>query len=143
MPIVGFNYDKITVEKINPIKGSVQVKNSMAIKNVEEHEILVGKKKDPVLKISFEFSSSYEPKIGLIDLKGHVLFVDEPEEIKKIIDGWKKKKTLKQELMSYLLNTIMMRCNVKVLMLSSEVNLPPHIRLPTISPKSDASQYIG
>lgn len=143
MPIVGFNFDKITVEKTNPIKGRVQVKNNMAIKNVEQNELILGKKKENVLKFSFEFSSKYEPDIGLIDIKGHILFMEEPDEVKKIMDGWKKKKFIPQDLMAFLLNTVLVRCNIKTLVLSNDVNLPPHIRLPTISPKSDASQYIG
>lgn len=143
MPIVGFNFDKITVEKINLIKGPVQVKNDMAIKNVEQHELVLGKKKEDVLKFSFEFSSKYDPKIGLIEIKGHILFMDAPSEIKRIMDGWKKKKVIPQDLMSHLLNTVLIRCNVKTLVLAHDVNLPPHIRLPTIKPKTDASKYIG
>ena len=96
-----------------------------------------------MLKFGFEFSSNYEPNIGVVDIKGHILFMEEPAEIKKIMDSWKKKKTLPQQLVVYLLNTVLVRCNVKALVLSNEVNLPPHIRLPTISPKTDASQYIG
>lgn len=143
MPIVGFNFDKIMVDKLGPIKGRVQVKNNMAIKNVEQQELMLGKKKEEVLKFSFEFSSKYEPNIGLISIKGHILFMDEANEVKKIMDGWKKKKFIPQDLMTYLLNTVLVRCNIKTLVLANDVNLPPHIKLPTISPKSDASQYIG
>jgi len=143
MPIVGFNFDKIVVEKLNPIRGKVQVKNNMSIKDVKQQELLLGRKKENVLKFSFEFSSEYEPKIGLISIKGHILFMEEASEVKKIMDNWKKNKTLPQDLMSHLLNTVLMRCNVKTLVLAHEVNLPPHIRLPTISPNVKASDYIG
>lgn len=143
MPIVGFNFDKIMVDRLGPIKGRVQVKNNMAIKNVEQQELVLGKKKEDVLKFSFEFSSKYEPNIGLISIKGHILFMDEANEVKKIMDSWKKKKFIPQDLMTYLLNTVLVRCNIKTLVLANDVNLPPHIKLPTISPKSDASQYIG
>lgn len=143
MAIVGFNFDKILVEKTNPIKGKVQVKNNMAIKDVEKQELIFGKKKDEVLKFSFEFSSKYDPNIGLISIKGHILFLQEPAEIKKIMSSWKKNKTIPQDIMTHLLNTVLVRCNIKALIFSQEVNLPPHIRLPTISPKSKASEYIG
>jgi len=143
MPIVGFNFDKIIVEKKGPIKGRVQVKNNMSIKDVEQQELVMGKKKEEVLKFSFEFSSNYEPKIGVIDIKGHILFMESPAEVKKIMDGWKKKKVLPQDLMTYLLNSVLVRCNVKALVLAHEVNLPPHIKLPTIKPQSDVNQYIG
>ncbi len=143
MPIVGFNFDKISVEKMNPIRGKVQVKNDMSIKDVEKQELILGRKKEDVLKFTFEFSSKYEPKIGLISIRGHILFMEEPAEVKKIMEGWKNKKNLPQSLMTMLLNTVLVRCNVKTLVLAHEVNLPPHIRLPTISPKSQASEYVG
>ena len=143
MPVVGFNFDRILVEKMNPIKKGIQVKNNMSIKNVEQQELLLGDKKEDVLKFSFEFSSNYEPKIGLVSIKGHILFLDKPEDIKKIMADWKKKKNIPQSLTAHLLNMVLMRCNVKTLILSQEVNLPPHIRLPTINPKSKSSEYIG
>ncbi len=143
MPIVGFNFDKITVERTKPILKGVQIKKSLAIKDVEKNELLMGKKKDEVIKFSFEFSSKYEPKIGLIELKGHVLYMDSSAEVKKIMDSWKKNKVIPQDVMSLILNTILMRCNIKTLVYAQEVNLPPHIRLPTISPKSNVNDYIG
>ena len=143
MAIVGFNFDKILIEKTNPIKGKVQVKNNMAITDVEKQELIFGKKKEEIIKFSFEFSSKYDPEIGLISIKGHILFLQEPAEIKKIMNDWKKKKIIPQSIMAHLLNTVLMRCNIKALIFSQEVNLPPHIRLPTISPKSKASDYIG
>lgn len=143
MPIVGFNFDSINIEKKGHIKGRVQVKNNMSIKNVEQQELIFGKKKEDVLKFSFEFSSNYEPKIGVIDIKGHILFMESPAEVKKIMDGWKKKKIIPQDLMGFLLNSALVRCNIKALIYAQEVNLPPHIRLPTIKPRSDVNQYIG
>lgn len=143
MPIVGFNFDRINVEKKNPIRGRVQVKTDMAIKDVKDQELLMGKKKESVLKFVFKFVVNYQPDIGEIAIDGHVLFMEEPSEVKKIMSGWKKKKFIPPNLMTLLLNAVLVRCNVKALVLSHEVNLPPHIRLPTISPKSKASEYIG
>jgi len=143
MAIVGFNFDRILVEKTKPIMGGVQVKNNMSIKNVEQQELLMGKKKESILKFSFEFSSKYSPNIGLISINGHILFLQEPDAVKKIIAGWKKNKNIPNDVASLLLNAVLVRCNVKALILSQEVNLPPHIRLPTISPKAKANEYIG
>lgn len=144
MPIVGFNFDKILVEKLNPIEGQVKVKRDLLIKDIKKQELSLGsKKKEELLKFDFEFSVKYEPKIGNIIIDGHILFIDEPSELKKIFDSWKKNKDLAPNLMALLLNTALIRCNIKALSLIQDINLPPHIQLPTINPKSRASDYIG
>jgi len=144
MPIVGFNFDKVLVEKLSPIEGQVKVKRDLLIKDIKKQELSLGsKKKEELLKFDFEFSVKYEPKIGNIMIDGHILFIDEPSELKKIFDSWKKNKDLAPNLMALLLNTALMRCNIKALSMIQDVGLPPHLQLPTINPKSRASDYIG
>lgn len=143
MPMIGFNFEKVVAEKVSPIKGGIQVKNDVSIKNVELQELIIGKKKEDVLKFTFEFSSTYNPNIGLIFIKGHILFTEEPNEVKKIIADWKKKKIIPKDLMTFLLNAVLMRCNIKAFVLAQEVNLPPHLRLPTIKPQSNVNDYVG
>lgn len=144
MPIVGFSFDKILGEKSNPVDGQVKVKRDLLIKNIKKEEISLGpKKKDELLRCDFEFSVKYDPKIGEIIVAGHMLFKDEPAELKKIFDLWKKKKELPADLTTLLLNTALIRSSIKALGISQEVGLPPHMQLPTVSPKSKASEYIG
>ena len=62
------------------------------------------------------------------------------------MDLWKKEKKLSMGLTTLVANTILSKANVKALMLSQEVNLPPQIQLPKVTPaKSDSkrSEYIG
>ena len=143
MPVIGFNFDKIVIEKKNPIKQNVKVKNNMSIKNITEDEVSLSDKTEKILKFLFEFTSEYQPDIGEIKLNGNVLFIDKPEEIKKITSSWKKDKKIPTNLMQQILNTILIKCNIKALALSQELNLPPHIRLPTVNPKVDVNNYIG
>jgi hypothetical protein len=143
MPIVGFNFDKLSVERLNPIKGNVSVKNDLSIKNIEKEEVMIGSKKDTAIKFSFEFSSIYEPKIANIFVKGHILYMDNEKELKKILDDWKKKKDIDKKIASQVINTALIKSNIKVLHLSQDMNLPPHIRLPTINPQSTPKDYIG
>ncbi len=144
MPIVGFNFDKILIERIKPVEGQVRVKRNMSIKDIKKQELALGpKKKEELLKCDFEFSINYEPGLGNIMITGHILFMEDPPELKKLFDGWKKNKELPPNLTSLLLNTALLRCNIKALGLIQDVNLPPHMQLPTINPKSKASDYIG
>ncbi len=144
MSIVGFNFDKILVERFNNVEGQIKVKRDLSIKDIKKQEFSLGsKKKEELLKFDFEFSVNYEPKVGSIVINGHILFLEDSSELKKILDTWKKSKELAPQLTALLLNTALMRCNIKALSLIQDVGLPPHLQLPTISPKSRASDYIG
>jgi len=143
MPIVGFNFEKITAEKKQLIKDKVNVKTDLHIVEVTEEAMPIAKSKEKILKFSFEFSINYEPKIGDIILKGHILYLDDQPKITSIVKEWKKTKKIETKLMEQLLNTILIRSNIKAFSLAQEVNLPPHIRLPIIKPTDKVGNYIG
>lgn len=143
MPIVGFNIDKLNVEKKKPIEGEVRIKNDMAIKEVVEDKIELSNKKEAVLRFVFEFSTEYQEGIGDIKIGGHLLYLDKKEKIKEILDRWNEKKEMETNLLTRIVNTILVRCNIKALGLSQEMNLPPNIKIPTVSPKNNVNDYIG
>ena len=75
MPIVGFNFEKVSVEKKNPIKGKIQIKSNVSITDVNEEKLPTGKTKMDGLRFNFEFIIDYTPSIGNITLKGHIFFL--------------------------------------------------------------------
>ncbi|MBU3940334.1 MAG: hypothetical protein KKH88_00180 [Nanoarchaeota archaeon] len=133
MPIVGFNFDKISVEKTGKIAGKLNIKQSTGIKTVEQEKLLLGTPEE-VLKFGFEYKIDYGG-IGEINLLGHVLFLDEPKKIKAILDQWKKNKNIERVIMEQVVNTILYKCTIKSLNLAQEVNLPPPIKLPMVESK--------
>ena len=135
MPVVGLAFDKIVIEKFNPVKGKVQVNNNVALKDVEKTDLSIGSNKQGALKFHFEFTANYEPKIANMTMKGFLKFFDKPEKVKEIVDSWKKDKKLPKDIMSSVLNTVLSRCNVEALIFSREVNLPPPIPLPKVTVK--------
>jgi hypothetical protein len=135
MPVVGLQFNKIVIEKFNPVKGKVQVNNNVMIKDVEKIELNVGSSKQSSLKFLFEFTANYEPKIANMTMNGHLTFFEKPEKVKELADAWKKDKKLPKEVMSSVLNTVLSRCNVEPLIFSREVNLPPPIPLPKVEVK--------
>jgi len=143
MPIVGFNLEKINVEKKEPIKGQVKVKNNVSVKSVEGKELSLGNTTKQGLKFNFEFSIIYDPKIGNIFLQGSILYIEEEKKVKDILKNWKKDKKIPNDIMVELINTILMRCTVKTLAFAQEVNLPSHLPLPRVNQKTDTSNYIG
>jgi len=143
MPIVGFNYDKISIERKNQIKQNISVKNDMKIEDIKQVKIPIAKKEEEVLQFNFRYSTEYRPNIAHIEIKGHILFLDKLEETKKIMNEWKKTKKLPANIMGQIINTILIKCGIKALSLSQDLNLPPHIRIPTLAPKVKKEDYIA
>ncbi len=133
MAIVGFSFDKMSVERKGAVKGKVNIKNNVSIKSVEKTDLSLGSAKQDGLRFTFEFVASYEPKIGEILLGGEVLDLQPEKKVEEVVKSWKKDKKVDGALMTQVLNTVLSRCNVQALILSKDMNLPPHIPLPKVT----------
>lgn len=132
MPIVGFSFDKILVEKKNPIKGKVNISSDIKIESVEESKLSIDK---PCLKINFNFEVKYDPNIGSVSLGGHIFYLESPDKIKNVVKDWKSSKKLPDVMSLEVLNTILTKCNIESLVLAEKINLPPQIPLGRMVPK--------
>jgi len=136
MVIIGFNFNKILVQRQSILKGKINIKNNVTIKNVEKSSLFLGKGKQEGIKYSFEFTSKYEPNsVAEIVLEGEILSVEESEKAKEILESWKKNKRIPNETMANVLNNILTRCNIEALILSRDANLPAPIPLPKVQVK--------
>jgi len=135
--IIGFNFTKISIEK-KPKAGSgkININNNIAITNVEEKEIPLGKAKQKALLFTFKFTSKYEPAIGDIELVGNITFITDPAKTTEVTNSWKKDKKIPKEVMTSVINTALNKSNVQALILSRDINLPPPIPLPKIKPQT-------
>jgi hypothetical protein len=132
MTIIGFNFNKIEVSRMEKSAVKVSITNNVTVKDVVLADLSFGSDKQKTLKFIFEFSSKYDPDVGSIILGGEVLFMEESTKVKKIVEDWKKNKSLDKELMASILNTVLVKCNIQALILSQEVNLPSPIPLPKV-----------
>jgi len=143
MPIVGFQFDKVSANKSGTVKGKIDIAHNINIKDVKQEELTLDKKQN-VLRFTFEFKVDYKPNLGDISLEGHLLYLDTPEKIKELGDAWKKNKKLPDDITTNVINMVLTKSNVKALILSQDVNLPPQIQLPkAMPPKQSAENYIG
>jgi hypothetical protein len=131
--IVGFGFTKLSAEKNANSKGKIEINNNVTIKSVEEADVPLGRDKQAALKIVFNFISKYSPDMGSINFEGEIIYMADGKKGKEIVASWKKDKKLPKDLMAPILNTVLTRCNIKALILSQEVNLPPPIPLPKVS----------
>ena len=136
MTIVGFNFSEINVKRNEGVKGTISIANNIAIRDISQRDLNMGAEKQGALKFVFEFTSTYEPKLGEIKLVGDVLYLADSKKSKDILDQWKKDKKVAKDIMSNILNTVLAKCNIQALILSQEVNLPPPLPLPKVAMKN-------
>ncbi|MFH1510553.1 MAG: hypothetical protein ABIF10_02590 [Candidatus Woesearchaeota archaeon] len=134
MAIVGFNFNKMSAERMHGVEGKINIKNNVSIKDITRQDLSLGSNKEPALKFIFDFSSDYEPEVGLISLTGDVTYIASEKEVQEVLKEWKKDRKINKELLSTIVNHLLARCNVQALILSREVNLPPPIPLPKLTP---------
>ena len=136
MTVVGFNFNKIIVERDKPLQGKVSINNNIAITNVEDKDLALGGMKQVGLRVLFEYSVKYaneaKETLAHIDLEGEVLILDEEPKVKEVVADWKKNKKVGQELTLKVLNNALVKCNIQSMILSRDLNLPSPIPLPKV-----------
>jgi len=140
--ITGFTIEKLDVQR-NDIdeKSKIKIHNNLQIIDVEEQK-LPFKDKKVALKFKFDYSVTYEPKLGNINMQGHILYLGDNTD--EIIKYYKKEKKIKNATIGInVLNAISNKCNVKALGLSQDVNLPLPINLPKLKFETSAANYVG
>jgi len=130
MAIVGFNFDKLSIERKEAITGKVSIKSNIDINEINKSNIVLMEGKD-TLKATFTFFVSYEPNLARLDFKGHVLVVEDAKTSKQILEDWKKKK-MDPKLREQIYNIILRKANIKALALEEELNLIPHWPMPSV-----------
>ena len=131
MAFVGFEFNKINVAKNPGVKGQITIQNNVTINDVSNADLRLSSEKENAVKFDFEYKSDYA-KLGNIILNGSVIYLSTPDEVKSILDDWKKDKKVKKELMAALINRVLTKCNIQTIILSDTVNLPPPVPMPKV-----------
>lgn len=140
MAITGIIFDKFLVEKLKDIEAPLKINSNVSVTDVSREK---SPEKDKAnLRFDFAFGLDYTPKQAVVELKGHILYSDKEKEIDRMFSAWKKTRKIDPSLMERVMNAVLFRCNIKALLLSQELGLPPHIRLPTLAAKGRAN-YMG
>ena len=131
MTILGISYKKISAErKSKPLKANI--KTTPKIKNVKKTKI--SETKQDVLNVSFAFETDYNDH-GKITLEGNLLYMNNKEELDKILKEWDKNKKLPLDTDIEIKNYLLRKVVVQSLYISDVLNLPPVIELPRIVKK--------
>ena len=131
MKIIGFNFDKIHIEKISSNLKGLKINTNIDIKNVKSLKQELFHTKEEVVEIKFGYEVDYSPDIAKISLSGNIVLLIDSKTAKKFSKEWKNKK-LPEEHKLMIFNVIMKKSNLKSILLEDEMNLPLHITLPSV-----------
>ena len=137
MPIVGFGFDTINVEKKQAFDKDDKINNNIKILEIKETSLKPNDKDEmPGLLILFEFGLLYG-KAGSVSLKGHIIHYDPENKVDELLKTWKNGKKLPAQFSTQVFNFIMYKGNIRALQLEDEVGLPLHLKLPRFKIQTD------
>ena len=86
------------------------------------------------LSVSFVFSCSYEPNVGVIRIEGELEMSDTEDAVKKALDEWKNsgRKNLPKEMAEKVHNAILSNCVVEASILARDISLPAPLPVPHV-----------
>jgi len=130
MKIVGFSITKYSAERKKAPEGKIDLSSGINIDEIEKQSADFSEK--PILKFGFTFLINYLPDFATIEIKGHILALDDKGDAEKILEDWKNKK-FDHPVKIGLLNFLLEKCSVKSLVFEEEFGLPLHVPFPKIS----------
>ncbi len=128
MKIIGFNFTKISGERLDTFKANSIANTNIEILDIEKSKLEVIKEIE-TLKLNFKFTLLYkedikkEEKNAEISLSGNLLLAVDKEESKQTLKLWKKKE-VPQILRAPVFNFILEKCALKSLSLQEDLSLP-------------------
>jgi len=139
MKIIGFNFDKINIEKLpGKTEKNLEVKTNIDISEIKEIKSENLSMKENFIGVQFIFNVNYDPDFAKINLSGNVLFAVDQNFSKDILKQWKDKK-MPEDFRILLFNVILRKANLKSLELEEEMNLPLHVPMPSLKKQEDKS----
>jgi len=132
MRVIGFNFNKISIEKLNNKADKIKFNTKIDISSIEPLKTEVLKTKDELLKVDFTYSIIYEPDFAKIELAGTIILSVEAKIAKEVLKGWKDKETT-EDFRIFLFNVILRKSNIKALQLEEELGLPLHLPFPSLN----------
>ena len=142
MAIIGFNLSKINAELKKKEKGGVKINTNIKINSLDKASIALDEKMG-ALKANFTYTVSYDPGVGLIELQGDILSMQENKTVDAVVKEWNEKKSVPRKLTTILMTHIMQKCSMQALIMARDVSLPPPVPLPkfkapTVAPEKKA-----
>ncbi|NPE27184.1 hypothetical protein HNV12_04250 [Methanococcoides sp. SA1] len=128
MKLIGAKFLTIEAKRNPDFSGKLELKTNINIKSVEK----VDKTKD-TLKVIYIFEIDYA-ELGKISIEGLLFLKGDTKIIKNIIKKQEEKDYNSEESMM-IMNLVIQKASLKALELEEEIQLPIHMKLPSLSVK--------
>jgi len=135
MKAVGFNFKKISIEKLSDKTENIKVNTNIDISEISSVKTNLFKTEEEFLGVKFKYEINYNPNYAKLEFEGNIIVSVDQKKSKEIIKEWENKK-IPEEFRIFLFNIILKKANLKALELEDEMNIPLHIPLPSVK-KSD------
>lgn len=136
MNIIGFNFTKISIEKIKDKAENPKIKTDISILEIKKAKPGILKTKEEILEAEFSYDVDYEPGYANVGFAGKVFLSVEPKVAKEVLKQWKEKK-MPEDFKFLLFNIILRKSTLRALNLEDELNLPLHLPLPSIKKRKE------
>jgi len=133
MRIIGFNFTKISIEKLkepSELKEQLKINTQIDVPELTGVKSHLLKTKEEIIGAKFTYGVNYNPGFAKIELEGRILVAVEPKVAKEIFKQWKKKK-MPEDFRLFLFNVVLKKSSLKALYLEEELNLPLHMPMPS------------
>jgi hypothetical protein len=131
MKLLGFNFDKISIEKLSGKLENLKIDTQIDIPEIKSVDSDLFKIKEDLLGIRFVFKINYEPECAKVELLGNLLLSVDSKTSKDVLKQWKEKK-MPDDFRVTLFNLILRKSSLQALKLEEELNLPLHLPFPSI-----------
>lgn len=136
MKIIGFNFSKVSIEKISNKFKDLKINTNIDVVSAKQIKPDVFQVKEEIIEIKFNYTIDYSPEIAKISLSGNLLIMVDSKTAKNFLKQWKNKK-FPEEHKIPLFNVILKKSNLKALQLEDEMGLPLHIPLPSVKEQNN------
>jgi hypothetical protein len=134
MKLIGFNLTKIDLEKKSDNLKDLKVTTGIDISDLKEVKSDFFGSSEGLIAVKFEYTINYEKNIALLKFHGSLIISVESKQAKEALNQWKDKK-LPEGFRLTIFNLILRKASLKALQFEEELNLPPHIPLPSFKPQ--------
>ena len=130
MKVVGFNFTKLNLEKKSDNLKDLKISTGIDVLDIKEAKTDLFNSSEGLIVVKFEYIINYETDIALLKFNGNLILSLESKEAKEVLKQWKEK-NIPEEFRLGVFNIILRKSSLKALQFEEELNLPPHIPLPS------------
>jgi len=134
MKVLGISFYKIDLERKEDSFKNIKISTKLNILGIQKSSSTLLTDSESLIKIKFEYELNYEQDIALLKFSGYLLVSLSHSESDEILNKWEEKK-IPEKFKEIIFNSIFRKCNLKALQFEEELNLPPHLPLPSFKIK--------